>query len=260
MRSPCFLLLLLGLLAACPSTRSGSGGDDDDSAADDDDVADDDDAANDDDAADDDDTPPDSETDCADGQDEDEDGATDCADSDCDGDPACVEEDCDDGLDDEGDGFIDCDDTDCDSFFPCTWPTSMDHQATFFYDVQGLAALKYDDCTTELVGTVSAPGVTPCDTCDRDYTGLVTYPQDTCSPQFGTTPPGSVSYGIVFDELDPSCFAVYAPDENGNYGDPAGDACDDGTGTFVISRTDPVEVNNFDVGELTTTLRFTPVD
>jgi hypothetical protein len=67
-----------------------------------------------------------------------------------------------------------------------------------------------------------------------------------------------VTYGIDFDASNPSCITVYAPDENGNYGAAAGQACDSGSGTFVLTRTDPVVVDSINGGDLDTTLTFTP--
>jgi hypothetical protein len=239
-------------------TGDDDAGDDDagDDDAGDDDAGDDD--AGDDDAGDDDAGDDDAGVDDAGDDDAGDDDAGDDDAGDDDAAPTS-ESDCNDGLDDDGDGAIDCLDADCAADWWCTWPSGWSHTATFAYDANQIAKIGgYTDCTTELVATLATSTVSPCATCDRTYAGATTYVSDTCTAMVGLTPTTVIAFGVDFDVNNPTCVTVYAPNESGIYGDAAGLACDTGSGTFTLSRTDPVIVSATDVGSLETTLSFTP--
>ena len=213
---PLTLLLLLSL-AGCPT--SGRGGGDDDDAANDDDSA----AGDDDDAT----TPPPPETDCSD------------------------------GVDNDMDGAIDCDDEDCDSVQYCQWPFTLSHEGEFDYDASSIAELGgYEDCRTEFTAQLAIEEVASeqCPTCDRTFTGGMSYPFDDC-PAGDEPRPTSVSYGLVF--FNALQWDVYVEDAEGTW-TLVGSAFDDGNGIFVHQRTDEVIVDGVDGGDLQTTLSFTP--
>jgi hypothetical protein len=211
---PAFALLL----AACP-VRGGNNDDDDDDAT----LFDDDDASGDDDDTG---TPPPPETACEDGQDNDEDGLVDCADDDC----AAV--------------------------FRCTWPTSMSHSGSFDYDASTLAEFAgYSDCVTQFTSTLVEETVVAnqCPTCDRTFTGPLSYGTDTC-PMDGPRP-ATVSYGIVF--TDTLNRPIYTMDTNGVWTMVGTGVSGVDGGPYNMSRNDPVEVDGIDGGDLTTNLSFT---
>jgi len=219
------LLLMLPALPGCPTSgRGGNVSDDDDAADDDDSGGDDDDAADDDDAT----TPPPPETECSD------------------------------GLDNDSDGLTDCEDEDCANVQYCLWPFELTHSGSFDYEASFAAELGgYEDCRTEFTAPLAMETVEAeqCATCDRTFTGAMTYPFDDC-PAGDEPRPTSVTYGIVF--FSALQWQVYVEDENGVW-TLVGDAFDDRAGNYVHERTDEVIVDEVDGGDLTTTLSFTPV-
>ena len=72
----------------------------------------------------------------------------------------------------------------------------------------------------------------------------------------GQRNPPSVNFGFVF--TDSASWEVYSGDGAGTYSH-VGTATFDGVSSYTMSRTDEVDVPNIgDVGDLTTTLTFTP--
>ncbi|MCO4769644.1 MAG: hypothetical protein KDA24_06395 [Deltaproteobacteria bacterium] len=215
---PLLLVFLLGLIG-CPTTGGRSGDDDDLTSVDDDDSSGDDD----DDAT----TPPPPETECSD------------------------------GIDNDMDGDTDCDDSDCAAVEYCTWPFSLSHSGSFDYDASIAAQIGgYDDCRTDFTASLEFETDTAeqCPTCNRTFTGAMSYPFDDC-PAGDEPRPTSVTYGFVF--FNALQWQVYVEDADGIW-TLVGDAFDDGTGTFVHNRTDEVIVEEVDGGDLETTLSFTP--
>ena len=216
-------VLLIGsccTLIACP--RPG-GNDDDDAADDDDSGGDDDDASSDDDDAT---TPPPPETDCQDGLDNDEDGLADCADDDC----AAVWE--------------------------CTWPTAMDHNGSLAYEASTLAEIAgYSDCVTEFTAPLTevTTKADQCATCDRTFSGPMTYPNDTCPAD--DPRPTTTTYGVVFFTAIQR--EIFTSDGAGSWTSIGNANAPQEGQPFVLARTDEVDVEGTDAGDLTTTLSFT---
>jgi len=218
------LLLFLAGLTACPVSSGNRGSDDDDlvSANDDDSGSDDDDDGDDDDAT----TPPPPESECQD------------------------------GLDNDSDGLTDCEDPDCAAVVECTWPTALQHSGSFDYEASLLAELGgYDDCVTQFTAPLVQELVEAmeCPTCDRTFTGPMSYPSDNC-PAGDEPRPTSVSYGLVFfNALQWEVFVQDAQQVWSSVGF-AGQAGED----YTLTRTDEVDVDGTDAGDLTTTLTFSP--
>ena len=219
------LLLLIGsftFVLGCP--RPGGGGGDDDDAGDDDDSAgDDDDASGDDDDAT---TPPPPETECQD------------------------------GVDNDNDGLTDCEDDDCALVLECTWPTQIDHEGSLDYEASTLAEIAgYSDCVTEFTSQLTpvTDVADECPTCNRTFTGTMTYGTDTCPAD--DPRPTEVTYGIVF--FTAIQWEIFGGDDQGNW-TSIGNANASAEGQpFVLTRTDEVDVEGTDAGDLTTTLTFT---
>jgi hypothetical protein len=105
------------------------------------------------------------------------------------------------------------------------------------------------------VGTVTTPAPIACIDCQVDYQGAATYPVDECSDEAGTDAPPEINFGFVF--TSPTSWEVWSGDAAGTYG-AVGTATFNGT-SYVLTRTDPVDAPVIgDVGDLTTTLIFTP--
>ncbi len=103
---------------------------------------------------------------------------------------------------------------------------------------------------------MTTPAAYPCTTCDGDYEGPATYPLDECSSIAGTTTPATISFGFVFTSA--TAWEVYSGDGAGVYS-LVGTATFDGASSYLLSRTDEVDVPALgDVGDLTTSLTFTP--
>lgn len=226
MRTPLsiFALLVLLPLAACDRRPTG-----DDDAAADDDTSDDD--TSDDDTSDDDSTP--EET------------------------PPPPEDACEDGLDNDEDGLADCEDDDCADVFRCTWPAAQQHTATLHYDANTLAEFAgYNDCDTLISSAMTELlGASACPTCDRTFEGTYVYTADNCPQDPDDPRPTFGSYGIDF--VDAQNRNVYGRDDGGSW-NSIGTATDAAaSGTFVLTRSDPVVIEGLDVGTLQTTLTFT---
>ncbi len=165
------------------------------------------------------------------------------------------ETECDDGLDDDADGLTDCDDDDCAGVLSCDWPTSLSHSATIAYEASWLAELSgYNSCAVSFNGTLNTvrdDGV--CGACDRTFEGAVTYTDTSCSDNPGELPT-TLRYGIVF--TSENAWAIWSTDgvSWGESGTATG-----GGGTYTLSRSDPIEVDGNDAGDLNTTLTFTEI-
>ena len=211
-----FLLFLLGL-SACPPV--GTPGDDDDATSmddDDDSSSDDDDDAT---------TPP-------------------------------PPEDCFDGIDNDLDTLVDCDDPECADVPQCVWPRELIHSGSFDYKASLLAELGgYSDCLTEFTAALveETDVATQCPTCDRTFSGPMSYPFDDC-PAGDEPRPSSVSYGLVFfNELQ---WEVFVQDAelvwtSVGFAAQAGDS-------YTLVRSDEVDYDGTDAGDIETTLTFTP--
>lgn len=171
--------------------------------------------------------------------------------------PPPPETECEDGTDNDDDGETDCADTDCAEVFRCTWPTTVTHQASLHYDANTLAEFAgYQDCDTQISSIMTDAGSNPsCPTCDRTFSGFYTYGLDTC-PVDGSNPrPTGGAYGLVF--VDTASRTVFGQDDAGVWNN-LGVATDaSGSGTFTLTRTDPVVYESIDAGTLQTTLSFT---
>ncbi|TNE86852.1 MAG: hypothetical protein EP330_19775 [Deltaproteobacteria bacterium] len=159
---------------------------------------------------------------------------------------------CDDQIDDDADGLTDCDDSDCADVAPCTWPTSLNMDATLFFDANSLAKLGgYDDCTTHFTSTLQMQSDNDCAECDRIYLGNFTYVSDDCPQDPNNPRPTSGEYGMVFgSETSWTAFFV-----NQGTWTQMGAANDDGS-AYVFTSTDTVDYQGTEVGSLTTTFRF----
>jgi len=157
---------------------------------------------------------------------------------------------CNDGADNDGDGLTDCADPDCAEVAPCTWPTAVDLEGRFDFTS---TAYGVSDCTTDYTSTVQQVDDPSCDPCDRVMHGTYRYVTDDCPSDPNNPRPSGGSYGFVF--TSDTAWQVYFLD-----GDQAwqtlGTATDDGTGTLVFERTDPVNYQQTQIGTLDTTYWF----
>lgn len=171
--------------------------------------------------------------------------------------PPPPETDCEDGLDNDEDGLTDCDDDDCAAVWRCTWPETLSHEGSFDYEPSTLAEIAgYDECITAFTVPLSevTTAADQCGTCDRTFSGPMTYTQDNCPMDDGPRPT-SVSYGIVF--FTTTQRDIYSKDDAGAW-QLVGSATATAEGEpFVLSRTDEVDVDGNDGGDITTTLSFT---
>jgi len=163
------------------------------------------------------------------------------------------ESECDDGLDDDGDGLVDCADEDCTGVVECTWPASLAHTASIAYEASWQAELAgYSSCAVAFNGTldrVRDDGV--CGNCDRTFEGAVTYTDTSCAETPGDLPT-TIRYGIIF--ASENAWTLWSSDGTswGESGTATG-----GAGTYTLSRSDPIEVDGNDAGDLNTILSFT---
>jgi hypothetical protein len=211
------------VLSGCP-TRGGNNDDDDnDDSADDDDVSDDDDATGDDDDAT---TPPPPETECLD------------------------------GIDNDNDGLTDCEDDDCDNVIECTWPIAIGHSGSFDYEASTLAEIAgYSDCITAFTAGLGVEEDVngQCPTCDRTFLGPMTYTNDTCP--IDDPRPLTTTFGIVF--FTAIQWEIFTSDGAGTW-TSVGNAVATAEGQpYVLSRTDEVDYDGTDAGDITTLLSFT---
>jgi hypothetical protein len=170
--------------------------------------------------------------------------------------PLPPESDCLDGVDNDLDTLVDCDDPDCALVQQCTWPRALSHAGSFDYDASLLAELAgYDDCRTDFLADLTEEEVeaNQCPTCDRTFSGPMTYPADDC-PEGDEPRPTAVSYGIgFFNDLQ---WEVFVQDAQFVW-TSVGFAVQT-EGTWTLTRTDEVDVDGTDAGDLVTTLSFTP--
>jgi hypothetical protein len=164
----------------------------------------------------------------------------------------------DDAVSDDDDVLADDDDaaSDDDDASSGGWPAAFGHDGSLFLDANETAKMfGYSDCSETLEGTLLRDPVSLCATCDETYTGAVTYILTECSDQADDTLPAEVTYGFIaisgtqydiFSEDDPGVWSLF------------GSAVDEGSGSFVLTRTDVVEVSSIPLGTLDSTFRFWP--
>jgi len=164
---------------------------------------------------------------------------------------AALETACDDSVDNDGDSLIDCDDLDCAEQVHCGWPTELRLRITLSFEASSLAEFAgYSDCVTELSATIAQRADDVCTTCDRNYSGPYVYGTDTCP---AADRPTQGSYGFRF--LSDSQRALYVLDAATGWqlvGTATGSA-----GVYSLTRSDPVESDGYDGGDLVTTMVFT---
>lgn len=165
--------------------------------------------------------------------------------------PAGPETECDDQIDDDGDGAVDCADSDCAGAVQCSWPTAMQMDLELDYQASSLAKLGgYDDCVTRIAAPISASGEPACATCDRAYRGPYTYVSDSCP---AAPRPTEGAYALRF--ASDTEREVHVLDDAGVW-QLVGMATGSG-GVYTLTRTDPVDYEGSDAGDLTTRMTFT---
>ncbi len=165
-----------------------------------------------------------------------------------------VEDACDDGIDNDDDGAIDCDDDDCDGAVECTWPTTLTVEGRFEFEASLLGQLGgAQDCTLHYTSPQTRERPSECAACDRTYHGPFAYLTDDCPPD--AERPTEGSYGLVFSAE--TRWQAWFRDTDGAW-TMMGVANLSGDGSYVFTTTDPVIVQNAEVGEIYTTYRFTP--
>ena len=171
------------------------------------------------------------------------------------GSQATPETSCDDLVDNDNDGLVDCEDDDCAAEFHCSWPDAFDHDVSIFFDASSTAEfLGYDDCEILANAVLSNDDPNACPTCDRSYTGALTYPSDTCD-MIEDERPGSVTYGLVF--LSETERVFYGAEAKGKAWAEIGSATVGPDGSYTMTTEENVEVEGFDAGDLTLVLSFT---
>lgn len=157
-----------------------------------------------------------------------------------------VESDCEDGTDDDGDGLADCEDSDCAENWTCNLPDNLDFSSKVFFDgntieceVWGVEVdVDIEDCRADSTASLRLVETGPtCPTCDRTYSGPLTYTTETCSALIGVAAPTRVDYGFVF--LDPRTRELWSPDEAGTWTLVDTMISTDGI-TFALSGAEPI--------------------
>lgn len=170
--------------------------------------------------------------------------------------PTPVETECDDTLDDDGDSLIDCDDPDCAAEVFCAWPSELDWETNIDFDASTLAEIAgYSDCSIVATSTLSRDREQTCVGCDRVLCGVFTYTTDTCPQDSALPRPADGCFGITFDDTDMS-WEFQVPDAEGAF-QVVGAATGDGSGHLSLTVSDPLEVEGFDAGTVTTFVGFT---
>lgn len=165
-------------------------------------------------------------------------------------------EDCLDGIDNDLDGLTDCDDDECAAVPQCIWPRNLSHSGSFDYEASLVAELAgFDDCRTDFTSPLveETDVASQCPMCDRTFSGPMVYPFDDC-PDGDEPRPTSVSYGVVFfNDLQWEVFVQDADLLWTSVGFAAQSGAD-----YTLVRSDEVDYEGTDAGDIETTLTFTP--
>jgi hypothetical protein len=158
---------------------------------------------------------------------------------------------------------VDCDNPACAEVEECTWPTSLELLSDLDFaggTIDCVFPIPIDDCVTNATSTLTQVVDGTCPSCDRTYTGALTYQKDTCSELIKTTPPTSATVGIVF--VSDTSRELWSKDGTGSWSKSADLTGDHGVFTYTTVTPIRYDVEECgegeqEVGKLTAVLTFT---